>query len=902
MKEKAGLSHLNFRRISIVLNGTFIYTYIKDSIMYKRNVQIVLIPIVIILSANQLLAIDYDPIQKEGDKVSYKNILFNTIVIGNLIDNTESKPNIVFATTDKRLFVLDMNSMSTQFSVNTTDVVKGIKVEDLNKDGINEVLYWITNRVFIYNNKLDYSNHKEFDMNIKAIVCIDANSDDKKDIVIALEKKIVAIDSLGKPIWETDLSYVPTNLLVSDISDSGKENLIISSKNKVDIYSHAGGLIEEINFNDEVVNKIGILNNNEDKIIIITSNYNFNEERIYKINRRLQRALVYISKEKIAGFSPAITRADSNFNDFIVFWSYFGTAIAINLSDYTLTKENLWTLSLKDKYIDNIEVVDLDNKEVPGVYPVNNREVILSTKDGIVYIYSLNPASKYPEIRRTYKTDAIYIFFSRIVSNNYPKILLQISKDGEFQKYWPFFKEYLFLNQEYPSAIENFNEGVFRRSKFTLESCINDEEMSKYYGLYDDCLSRINTIQELTQDCLTENLQKLRNGRQYFNNKNYSVAIELLFDVYKSYFNIGLIDSDLLDEEYTLENLREDILFSDLKLLETSLDGTHNIIDELDLLIQIYPSLDFMGVYNLQALIYQYDRFQEFNALKINYINIRSRIEEIISLLENDAKASVDKKDYNSASVKYGKILEAIRIIYGEDNENYVSYQTKLNEINNKILNNDRNKFILYSFLFMVVMFGVLIIYIKNKKGDITFILQKVGKNTLNEIFSIINMNNGKKESRNELNIEKKPHDSTDEFEFDIAISFAGEDRTIARDMAEKLKSKGIKVFYDEFYKVALWGKKLTKYFQKTYGPKARFVLVLISEHYPVKDWTDFESSIIRGEAEKRQTEFILPVRLDSTKIFGIHEDIAYLDLNTEGIDGIVAAIIEKVNETKNST
>lgn len=139
-------------------------------------------------------------------------------------------------------------------------------------------------------------------------------------------------------------------------------------------------------------------------------------------------------------------------------------------------------------------------------------------------------------------------------------------------------------------------------------------------------------------------------------------------------------------------------------------------------------------------------------------------------------------------------------------------------------------------------------------------------------------------------------NESEDEFEYDIALSFAGEDREIVEDLARALILEGVRVFYDRFYKSKMWGKKLTHYFQDVYGPKARFVLVLISKYYPIKDWTDYEFSIARGEAIKRKTEFILPVKLDDTKILGIHEDVGYLDIETEGIESIVDAVCEKLD------
>lgn len=148
------------------------------------------------------------------------------------------------------------------------------------------------------------------------------------------------------------------------------------------------------------------------------------------------------------------------------------------------------------------------------------------------------------------------------------------------------------------------------------------------------------------------------------------------------------------------------------------------------------------------------------------------------------------------------------------------------------------------------------------------------------------------KKIRDEVEKTKEGHP----LKYDIAISFAGEDRKIAKNLAKALLNKDIDVFYDEFYRGMLWGKHLKKFFQKVYGPKTRFVVVLISKYYPVKDWTDFEFSIVREEAKKRKAEFILPVKLDDTKILGIHRDIAYLDYKKEGIDGIVGCILEKIN------
>ena len=136
-----------------------------------------------------------------------------------------------------------------------------------------------------------------------------------------------------------------------------------------------------------------------------------------------------------------------------------------------------------------------------------------------------------------------------------------------------------------------------------------------------------------------------------------------------------------------------------------------------------------------------------------------------------------------------------------------------------------------------------------------------------------------------------------DIFEYDIALSFAGEQRSIARNIAQELQKHDISIFYDDFEKSKLWGKRLSKHFQQIYGSQTRYVVTLISKEYPIKDWTDFEFSIARNEANNRENEFILPVRIDNTKVFGLPSDVAYLDLNEVGIDGIVENILAKLTE-----
>ena len=44
-------------------------------------------------------------------------------------------------------------------------------------------------------------------------------------------------------------------------------------------------------------------------------------------------------------------------------------------------------------------------------------------------------------------------------------------------------------------------------------------------------------------------------------------------------------------------------------------------------------------------------------------------------------------------------------------------------------------------------------------------------------------------------------------YDYDVAISYAGEDRHIAEAIANTLRRGGVKVFYDAYEKHKMWGK-----------------------------------------------------------------------------------------------
>lgn len=137
-----------------------------------------------------------------------------------------------------------------------------------------------------------------------------------------------------------------------------------------------------------------------------------------------------------------------------------------------------------------------------------------------------------------------------------------------------------------------------------------------------------------------------------------------------------------------------------------------------------------------------------------------------------------------------------------------------------------------------------------------------------------------------------------DNEKYDIAISFAGEDRDIAEEISKKLVERNVRVFYDNYEKSELWGKNLYDYLSSIYGEKSKYCVMLLSAHYEKKLWTNLERRSAQAKAFRENREYILPIRLDDTKITGIQETVGYLDIKSHTTDEIVELIIHKLKKT----
>lgn len=134
-------------------------------------------------------------------------------------------------------------------------------------------------------------------------------------------------------------------------------------------------------------------------------------------------------------------------------------------------------------------------------------------------------------------------------------------------------------------------------------------------------------------------------------------------------------------------------------------------------------------------------------------------------------------------------------------------------------------------------------------------------------------------------------------FRFDFAISYAGEEEGIAKDLFQLLQEKEAKVFFAKNEKVYLLGKSLTSELDYIFGPYTKFAIPIVSKHYVQKYWPKYEFNISKIEQRKRGREFILAVRLDDVALEGFEEDVVYIDLRKEGFLDTAEIMMRKLRD-----
>ena len=139
------------------------------------------------------------------------------------------------------------------------------------------------------------------------------------------------------------------------------------------------------------------------------------------------------------------------------------------------------------------------------------------------------------------------------------------------------------------------------------------------------------------------------------------------------------------------------------------------------------------------------------------------------------------------------------------------------------------------------------------------------------------------------------PQRVDESFQYDVALSFAGEDRPYVDSVAEHLTLAGVRVFYDKYEQPALWGTDLYQRLDEVYRRKAKYCVMFISQAYRDKIWTNHELKSAQARAFQESKEYILPARFDDTDIPGIRATLGYVDLRQKTPQELAEMVLAKL-------
>lgn len=131
-------------------------------------------------------------------------------------------------------------------------------------------------------------------------------------------------------------------------------------------------------------------------------------------------------------------------------------------------------------------------------------------------------------------------------------------------------------------------------------------------------------------------------------------------------------------------------------------------------------------------------------------------------------------------------------------------------------------------------------------------------------------------------------------YKYDVAFSFAGEQRKYIKKVYEYVQSKGINIFYDEAQALDMWGANLIEYFHNIFKNNARFCVMFISKEYAKKVWPNFERKIIQARS-LIDNDYILPVRFDNVEIKGMLNTTGYITIGKKTPQDLGEIILNKV-------
>ncbi|MDA2803031.1 toll/interleukin-1 receptor domain-containing protein [Nocardiopsis suaedae] len=135
------------------------------------------------------------------------------------------------------------------------------------------------------------------------------------------------------------------------------------------------------------------------------------------------------------------------------------------------------------------------------------------------------------------------------------------------------------------------------------------------------------------------------------------------------------------------------------------------------------------------------------------------------------------------------------------------------------------------------------------------------------------------------------------DIKYDIAVSFAGEQRGYVARFVEACKALGVSVFYDRDLTNEWWGNSFIREQRKVYGAKTRYFVPFISTEYLSKPIPQDEFSAAMMAAVNQGDSYVLPVLWGDVQVPAdlLHPHIHYLKAGDYTPERLADAVAQRI-------
>jgi hypothetical protein len=138
-----------------------------------------------------------------------------------------------------------------------------------------------------------------------------------------------------------------------------------------------------------------------------------------------------------------------------------------------------------------------------------------------------------------------------------------------------------------------------------------------------------------------------------------------------------------------------------------------------------------------------------------------------------------------------------------------------------------------------------------------------------------------------------------DHADYDVALSYASEDRAYVDEVATALVQAGVTIFYDRLEGVDLWGSDLYTYLHDVYRARARFTAIFVSQHHARKRWPTYELEVAQARALIESRPYLLPIRLDESEVPEVLRSLVDKRASETSPQEMAGLILQKLEATR---